>query len=116
MSRSGSAVKCLAVPEQYKEVKNIFYPKIRRKEVDKISKIIKRDMFQLVKDREEITKLQLKYTEVNEEYIVLLDKISDHNNELYIGLYRYEFIIPINSRPYRVGHYAPTVDIEVPLN
>jgi len=111
VGRLGSAVKCLAVPEEYKEVKKEVYTTIPQEEVDEISKLIKEKLFHLVKNRKEITDYQLKYTELNKEYIDLLDKISNQNDELYIGVYRYIFKIAENSRPFLVTTLAPAFEI-----
>ena len=99
------------MPEKYKEVKKKVYSTISQKEVEKISTLIKEKLFDLVKNRKEITDYQLKYTELNKEYIDLLDKISNHNDELYIGVYRYIFKIPENSRPFLVTTLVPAFEI-----
>ena len=41
IGRYGSAVKCLAVPEEYKEVKKKVYTTIPQEEVDKIATLAK---------------------------------------------------------------------------
>ncbi len=111
LDRLGSAAKCIAVPEKYKEVKKKVYTTIQQEELDKISKLVKGKLFHLVKNRKEITDYQLKHTELNEEYVELLDKISNHNDELYIGIYRYIFKISQNSRPFTIATTLPTVEI-----
>jgi hypothetical protein len=80
LSRLGSAVKCLGVPEKYKEVKKTVYTTIPQEEVDKIATLAKEKLSLLVKNS--VCKI------LHEENLELLDKISDYNGELYIGLYR----------------------------
>jgi len=98
--RLGSAAKCMAMPEDYKEVKKKVYTTIPQEEVDKIAKLVKDKLFDLIKDRKEITEYQLKHTELSEEYIELLDKISNCNGNLYLGIYRYVFKIEKGSRKF----------------
>jgi len=89
--RMGSAVKCLAVPEEYKEIPKKVYTTIPQEEVDKIAKLTKEKLLPLVINRKEVKQYKIKATELHEERIDLLDKISDHKGDLYIGIYRYIF-------------------------
>jgi len=93
LGRLGSAVKCLAVPEEYKEVKKKVYNTIPQEEVDKISKLVKEKLLPLVKNRKELKQYKIKDKELYKEDLMLLDKMSYRNNDLYIGVYRYMFKI-----------------------
>lgn len=86
-SRAGSAVKCLAVPEAYKEVKKKVYTTIPQEEVDKIAKLAKEKLFDLVKNRKEVKKYKVKRAEIVREGLYVLDKISYGNGDVYIGIY-----------------------------
>ena len=86
LSRLGSAVKCIAVPEKYKEVKKNFFTTIPQEEVDKIAELARDKLHSLVENK--ICKT------LHEESLELLDKISDRNSELYIGVYRFVFKRP----------------------
>jgi len=83
INRMGSAVRAIAVPEEYKEVKKKVYTTIPQEEVDKVSKLVKEQLYPLVKNK--LCKI------LDEERLELLDKASDHNGELYIGIYRFVF-------------------------
>lgn len=87
----GSATKCIAVPEEYKEVKKKVYTTISQEEVDKIAKLVKEKLFDQVKNRKEVTQYEIMEAELYEEKLDLLDKISHRNDKLYLGIYRYVF-------------------------
>lgn len=89
----GSAVKCLTVPATYKEVKKIVYTTIPQEEVDKIAKLAKEKLYPKVENRTSTQRMTL-----YEDNLELLDKISDHNSELYIGIYNYAFKKPWNGQ------------------
>jgi len=89
--RTGSAVKCIGVPEKYKEIQRKVYSTISQEEIDKISKLAKEKLFHLIKNRKEITQYKIKDKDLTYEKLELLDKISHRNDELYIGIYRYAF-------------------------
>ncbi|MBN1365979.1 MAG: hypothetical protein JW976_14315 [Syntrophaceae bacterium] len=93
ISIKGSAVRCLAVPETYKEVKKKVYTTLPREEVDKIAKLAKAKLYLMVEDRTKTQKMSL-----YEDNLELLDKISDHNGELYLGIYNFSFKKPWNKR------------------
>lgn len=93
LDRLGSAVKCLAVPEEYKEVKKKVYTAIPQEEIDKVAKLAKDKLLPLVINRKELKRHKIKDTELYKEDLMLLDKISYPNNNLYIGVYRYMFKI-----------------------
>lgn len=87
-----SATKCLAVPEEYKEVKKKFYTTIPQEEVDKVEKLAKEKLLPLLISRKGFAKYKIKEMELNKENLYLLDKISYRNDALYIGRYDYKFI------------------------
>lgn len=87
LGRLGSAARCLAVPEKYKEVQKV-YQTISKIEVNNISKLCKTQLYNQFKELKEIG---CKLIGLDKERIDLLDKISDHNDELYVGVYRYVF-------------------------
>jgi hypothetical protein len=111
LGRLGSAINYIAVPEAYKEKPVKIYKTIPPEEVDKISTLLKAKLFDLVKNRKEITRYQLKYEELNREKLELLDKIINDNEEFYVGIYRYGFKISPNSRPYKVVTLVPAFEI-----
>ena len=87
----GSAVKCLAVPEEYKEVKKKVYTTIPQEEVDKIAKLAKEKLLPLLMNRKGFAKYKIKEMELYKDSLLFLDKISYRNDELYIGRYQYAF-------------------------
>lgn len=89
----GSVVKCIAVPKSYKEAPRKAYTTISKEEVDKISELAKNNLFDLIKNRKEVTQHKIKKTELVREELQILDKISHRNHELYmyIGIYLYVF-------------------------
>lgn len=89
--RAGSTVKCIGVPEKYKEMQRKVYTTISREEIDRISKLAREKLFHLIKNRREITQYKIKDKDLTYEKLELLDKISHRNDELYIGIYRYAF-------------------------
>ena len=93
LGRLGSAVKCLAVPEEYKEVKKKVYNTIQQGEVDKIAKLAKEKLLPMIINRKELKQYKIKDAELYKEDLMLLDKMSYQSNDLYIGIYRYMFKI-----------------------
>lgn len=87
----GSAVKCLAVPEEYKEVKKKVYTTIPQEEVDKIAKLAKEKLLPLVISRKGFAKYKITEMELYKDSLLFLDKLSYRNDELYIGRYQYAF-------------------------
>lgn len=87
----GSAVKCLAVPEEYKEVKKKVYTTIPQEEVDKIATLAKQKLLPLVIKRKGFAKYKITEMELYKDSLFDLDKISYRNDELYIGRYLYAF-------------------------
>jgi hypothetical protein len=87
----GSAVKCLAVPEKYKEVKKKVYTTIPQEEVDKIAKLAKEKLLPLLISRKGFAKYKITEMELYKDSLLHLDKISYRNDELYIGRYQYAF-------------------------
>jgi len=88
---NGSAVKCLGVPEEYKEVKKKVYTTIPQEEVDKIAKLAKEKLLPLVISRKGFAKYKITEMELYKDSLFHLDKISYRNDELYIGRYLYAF-------------------------
>ncbi|MFH2045048.1 MAG: hypothetical protein ABIK92_07865 [Pseudomonadota bacterium] len=86
-----SATKCLAVPEEYKEVKKNVYTAIPQEEVDKIAKLAKEKLLPLLINRKGFAKYKIREMELFKENLWILDKISYQNHELYIGEYQYGF-------------------------
>jgi hypothetical protein len=118
LGRLGSAAKCLAVPEEYKEGQRKVYTTIPQEEVDKIAKLAKEKLLPLVINRKELTQYEIRETELYKEYLELLDKITNADNEIYIGIYRYVFKISPDSikispdsRPYRARTIVPAFEI-----
>lgn len=97
LGRLGSAAKFIGVPEKYKEVKKKVYTTLPQEEVDKIAKLAKEKLLPLVINRKELKQFKVKDKELEAERIDLLDKISQGNDEMYIGNYRYVF---------RTAHYG----------
>ncbi len=89
----GSAVKCLAVPEEYKEIKKIVYTTIPQGEVDIIAKRAREKLYPMVENKTKTHGWSL-----YEENLERLDKISDRNGELYIGVYNFAFKKPFDAR------------------
>jgi hypothetical protein len=87
-----SATKCLAVPEEYTEVKKKFYTTIPQEEVDKVEKLAKEKLLPLLINRKGFAKYKIREMELLKENLYLLDKISYRNDALYIGRYDYKFI------------------------
>ncbi len=86
-----SVTKCLAVPEEYKEVKKKVYATIPQEAVDKIAKLAKEQLLPLLMKRKGFAKYKIREMELLKENLWLLDKISYRNDELYIGEYHYVF-------------------------
>lgn len=86
-----SAAKCLAVPEEYKEIKKKVYTTIPQEEVDKITKLAKEKLLPLLINRKGFAKYKIKEMELYKENLLLLDKVSHRNGDLYIGRYTYKF-------------------------
>ena len=110
LGRLGSALKCIAVPENYKGIKKKFNT-LSKKETDRIAILVKDNLFCLMKKRKEIKQYKLKYTELNEEYLELLDKTSDHRGDYYIGVYRYIFKLTQENRSIVLATTVPSVEI-----
>jgi hypothetical protein len=91
IDRLGSVSKFMGVPVKYKEVRNIYFPKISKEQLEKITKLVENKLFNLVKKRKEIKQLKMMDKNLYEEKIDLLDKISDRSGEMFIGIYRYVF-------------------------
>jgi hypothetical protein len=87
----GSAVRYMAVPEEYKEVKKKVYATITQEEIDRVAKLAQEKLFPLVKNIEALKRCKILETELVSEKMSLLDKISVRNNEMYIGIYKYAF-------------------------
>lgn len=87
----GSVLKCIAVPESYKEAPRKAYTTISKEEVDKISELAKNNLFDLIKNRKEVKQYKLKKSELIRAELQGLDKISHRNDDLYIGVYLYVF-------------------------
>jgi hypothetical protein len=111
LGRLGSAAKYIAVPEKYKETPTKFYNTISKEEIEKVSKLAKDKLFALVKNRKEIIQYLLMNAELKEEYIELVDKISDRNDEMYIGIYRYNFKIKENDIASQNTTIVPSFEI-----
>jgi|GEM_PF-4211387 len=91
IGRLGSAAKPIAVPEKYEVVRNISFNEISKEEVERISKLAVDRLFDLIKNRKELKRFKIEDKKLDEQKIDLLDKISDFNGEMYIGIYRYIF-------------------------
>jgi len=103
----GYAARCIAVPEEYEEAPKKIYDKVSGEEVDRVLKIIKKNLFNLEKNRKEYKQsysdktLKLyskdsppknyKDTIYYYEELKFLDKISRRSGEFYIGMYWYHF-------------------------
>ncbi len=109
--RLGSAKQYIAVPESYKEVPGKVYNTVSKEEVDKISKLAKDKLFDLVKNRKELMQYKIKNTELYDEKLYLLDKISDRNGEFYIGIYRYVFKIVDTALKLKMATVVPAFEI-----
>lgn len=86
-----SVAKCMAVPEEYKEVKKKVYTTIPQEEVDKIAKLAKEKLLPLLINRKGFAKYKIKEMELYEENLLLLDKVSHRKGDLYLGRYTYKF-------------------------
>ena len=89
----GSAGKCLAVPEEYEEIKKIVCTTIPQGEVGIIAKRAREKLYPMVENKTKIHGWSL-----YEENLERLDKISDRNGELYIGVYNFAFKKPFDAR------------------
>jgi hypothetical protein len=87
----GSTATCIAVPEGYKEKPRKVYSTISKEEVDKITKLAKEKLLPLLMNRKGFAKYKIKEMALYEENLLLLDKISYRNDELFIGRYTYRF-------------------------
>lgn len=108
----GSAVNCIVVPEEYKEIQKKVHDEISKEEIDKISKLAKDKLLPLVIKRKALKKNKVKDTDLVKEGIVLLDKITYRNEETYIGIYSYEFNVAANvCHAYKLVTCAPVFQI-----
>lgn len=89
VGRLGSAARCIAVPEKYKETPNKLSKILSKEEVDRISKLAKSQLPELINNRKEIEQRigdHIKGHSLKKERLEFLDKISDPKNDFYIGI------------------------------
>jgi len=86
----GSAVRSIAVPEEYKEARKVSFGPISQEDVDRISKLAQKQLLPLVLKRRELARYRSgTKTKPYSERLKCLDRISDSNDEMYIGVYGY---------------------------
>ena len=86
-----SVARAFVVPETYKASRTVTFNAVSKDEVEKVEKLVKDKLFDLVKNRKELKQFKVKYEELSEERIKILDKITDHSGEMYMGSYGYVF-------------------------
>jgi len=91
IGRHGSAVKSIAVPEQFKEVQGKSYKSLSKEEIDKIANLTKTNLFRFVKNRKEIKKTCSEIIgNPQNEVVLILDKVSGVSGDSYIGIYKFD--------------------------
>jgi hypothetical protein len=91
--RLGSAIKKIGVPESYQAMPRKVYPNISKEEITAIESLLKQKLFPLIKNRKELAHYKVKQESISSEELLLLDKVSLRNEEMYIGVYLYIFEI-----------------------
>lgn len=93
---------CLAVPEEYKEVKKKVYNTISQEEVEKVTKLAKEKLLPILIRSKEARQYQIKKEEMLNGKINLIDKLSHDNGLFYIGIYWFIFKTPVDSYVYTI--------------
>lgn len=87
----GSLGASMGVPEAYQATPRKVYTSISKEEVATIESILKQKLFHLIKNRKELAHYKVKQETISSEELLLLDKVSRRNEEMYIGVYHYIF-------------------------
>lgn len=111
---SGSSIRCMAVPEKFKEPAEENYYSITKIEIENISKIIKDKLFDLIKKRKELASYKLTRADIYNQDFEFLDKIRAKSNAtLYIGTYWYDFKTKDNSYSIQIVFGIENDDLKV---